>query len=63
MKKITDLQFVTFVLAGDIFPLLCLKGGISVMTAVGFAAGTVVQFLLAVPLIILSETSISKSNC
>ncbi|MDE5764170.1 MAG: hypothetical protein K2I00_04300 [Ruminococcus sp.] len=51
MNKITLGQFSALMLINDVFALLCLTGGISLWTALGFSVGIVVQFILALPLI------------
>lgn len=50
MNKISRHQLAALMLIGDAFALFCLRGRICVMTAVGFAAGSLIQFLLALPL-------------
>lgn len=51
MNKITQGQFVSLMLINDVFALFCLTGGISLWTAAGFAAGIILQFIFAIPLI------------
>lgn len=51
MSKISRNQFSALLLITDTFALFCLMGNISLVTAAGFAAGTVLQFIMAFPLI------------
>lgn len=50
MNRISKLQLISLMLIGDAFALFCLRGGICIMTAIGFASGSIIQLFLALPL-------------
>ena len=51
MNRITKFQLVSLLLIGDVFALFCISGGISAITAAGFAAGSILQLVTAMPLV------------
>lgn len=51
MSRITKTQFAALLLIGDAFAMLCIRGSISLLTAAGFVIGTVLQLIIAIPLI------------
>ena len=50
MNRISRYQLAALLLIGDAFVLFCLPGRICVMTAAGFAAGSILQLFIALPL-------------
>ncbi len=50
MNRLTNAQLISLMLIGDAFSLFCLAGDISLMTAVGFLAGCLIQLFMALPL-------------
>ena len=63
MNRITKTQLASLLLIGDAFTLFCLSGGISVMTAAGFAAGSILQLFIALPLIRFYEKGRNLADC
>lgn len=63
MNRISKLQLAAIMLIGDAFALFCLHGGICVMTAVGFAAGSLIQLFLALPLARLYDRGHTLADC
>lgn len=63
MNKISKLQFSSLILINDVFVLFCLTGGISVMTAVGFGLGALLQLLISLPLIGIYRKGKSLKDC
>lgn len=49
MNRLSGGQFAALLLITDFFPLMCLMGNVSVITAAGFLTGVIVQLLLALP--------------
>lgn len=49
MSRVSRGQFAALLLITDIFALFCLTGSVSLMTVIGFAASTFVQFVIALP--------------
>ena len=50
MNRISRYQFAALLLIGDAFALFSLPGRICLITAVGFAAGSILQLFIALPL-------------
>lgn len=50
MNRINERSFIALSVMTDTFPLLCMTGSISLMTAAGFIIGTLMQAVLALPL-------------
>lgn len=63
MNRISRLQLAALLLIGDAFALFCLHGSICVMTAVGFAAGSLIQLFLALPLARLYDRGKTLADC
>lgn len=63
MNQITKPQFISLLLIEDLFVLFCLTEKITVITAVGFSAGIILQFLLAVPIIKIYSKRKSLKDC
>lgn len=51
MNRISLGQFTALLLASDAFSLICLTHSVTVLSLCGFAIGTIIQFLAAVPTI------------
>ncbi|MCM1507871.1 MAG: hypothetical protein NC177_12165 [Ruminococcus flavefaciens] len=51
MTKITKNQFTAMLLITDTFALFCFHGQISLVTVIGFLCGTVIQFIMSLPLV------------
>ncbi len=62
MDKITKNQLAAMLLITDAFTLFCCKGHISIITTIGFLCGTVIQFIMSVPLIKLCKNGVSIEN-
>ena len=63
MNRISKSQLAAIMLIGDAFALFCLHGRICVMTAVGFAAGSLIQLFLALPLARLYDRGRTLADC
>lgn len=63
MNRISKSQLAAIMLIGDAFALFCLHGRICVMTAVGFAAGSLIQLFLALPLARLYDSGRTLADC
>ena len=63
MNRITKIQLASLMLTGDLFALFCMTEGISVMTALGFSAGCIMQMFAALPLIKLYSQGRSLKDC
>lgn len=63
MNRISKLQLAAIMLIGDAFALFCLRGGICLTTAVGFAAGSLIQLFLALPLARLYDSGRTLADC
>lgn len=50
MNRISGAQLSSLILVSDAFTLLCLKGGISLITTAAFIAGILLQLAMAIPL-------------
>lgn len=64
MDKITKNQLTAMLLITDAFALFCFHGHICLVTALGFLCGTVIQFVMSIPLVILCNNggSVGKSG-
>lgn len=62
MIKITKNQLAAMLLITDTFALFCFRGQISFITVLGFVAGTVIQFIMSLPLVRLCSTGGSVGN-
>lgn len=56
MNRITAPQLTAMMVISDLFALMCYEGGLSVYSAAGIAAGTALQFVMAVPFAIAADT-------
>ncbi|MDE5854198.1 MAG: GerAB/ArcD/ProY family transporter [Ruminococcus sp.] len=63
MNQINKAQFISLLLMEDLFILFCLTEEISIITALGFLAGIVLQFLFSVPLIKVYSKGKSLKDC
>ncbi len=63
MNQISKAQFISLLLMEDLFILFCLKEEISIITAIGFSAGIILQFLFSVPLIKIYSRGKSLKDC
>ena len=63
MNRITKFQLVSLLLIGDVFALFCISGGISAITAAGFAAGSILQLVTAMPLVYFYSGGKSLASC
>lgn len=63
MNQINKAQFISLLLMEDLFILFCLTEEISVITALGFSEGIVLQFLFSVPLIRIYSKGKSLKDC
>ena len=63
MNRISKFQLVSLLLIGDVFALFCISGSISAMTAAGFAAGSILQLVTAMPLVYLYSRGSSPASC
>lgn len=62
MDKITKNQLAAMLLITDAFTLFCFRGHICLITAIGFMCGTVLQFIMSLPLIKLCKDGNSLEN-
>ena len=63
MNRISKSQLAALMLIGDAFALFCLHGRMCVMTAVGFAVGSLIQLFLALPLARLYDHGRTLADC
>ena len=63
MNRISRSQLAALMLIGDAFALFCLHGRICLMTAIGFAAGSLIQLFLALPLARLYDSGKTLADC
>lgn len=63
MNRISKSQLAALMLIGDVFALCCLHGRICLMTAIGFAAGSLIQLFLALPLARLCDRGKTPADC
>ncbi len=49
MSRVSRGQFAALLLITDLFALFCLMGSVSLITVIGFAVSTLVQFVIALP--------------
>lgn len=63
MNKISKAQFVSLLLIEDLFVMFCLTESITVITAVGFVCGIVLQFILSIPVIKLYSKGKTLKDC
>ncbi len=63
MNKISKAQFVSLLLIEDLFVMFCLTEAITVITAVGFICGIVLQFILSIPIIKLYSRGKTLKDC
>lgn len=62
MTKITKNQLTAMLLITDTFALFCFHGQISFLTVMGFLTGTVIQFIMSLPLVRLCSSGGSVEN-
>lgn len=62
-NKITTFQMCSLMLINDVFVLFCLGGGISAATAAGFGIGSLIQLIIAIPLIIMYKKRGTLNEC
>lgn len=62
-NKITTFQMCSLMLINDVFVLFCLGGGISAATAAGFGIGSLIQLIIAIPLIIMYKKRGTLKAC
>lgn len=62
-NKITSFQLCSLMLINDVFVLFCLGGGISAATAAGFGIGSILQLIIAIPLIIMYKNRGTLEYC
>ncbi len=62
-NKITTFQLCSIMLINDVFVIFCLGGEISAATAVGFGLGSIIQLLLAIPLICMYKKRGTLADC
>lgn len=63
MNQISKAQFVSLLLIEDLFVMFCLTEAITVITAVGFVCGIVIQFLLSIPIIKVYSKGKTLKDC
>lgn len=63
MDTITKNQLSAMLLITDAFTLFCFRGHICLITATGFLCGTVLQFIMALPLVKLCRNGGSVEKC
>ena len=63
MNQINKAQFISLLLMEDLFILFCLTEEISIITALGFSVGIVLQFLFSLPLIKVYSKGKSLKDC
>lgn len=62
-NKITSFQLYSLMLINDVFVLFCLGGGISAATAAGFGIGSILQLIIAIPLIVMYKNRGTLDYC
>lgn len=63
MNRISKTQFYSLLLINDVFVLFCISGSISLVTAAGFAAGTLIQFIISIPIIQIYRNGRELKEC
>lgn len=62
-NKISKFQLCSLMLINDVFSLFCLSGGISLATAVGFGVGSLIQLLVAIPVMLMYRNRGTLEYC
>ncbi len=63
MNQINKAQFISLLLIEDLFVMFCLTETITVITAIGFVCGIILQFILSLPVIRLYSKGKSLKDC
>lgn len=63
MNRISERSFIALMLTADAFPLICITGRISLLTAAGFLIGILLQAILALPLAHMYRHGSTLSSC
>ncbi|MBR6983224.1 MAG: hypothetical protein IKH75_06795 [Ruminococcus sp.] len=62
MNRLSRGQFLSLLLINDAFSLICIRGSISLKTAVAFLLGTLIQLVFALPLVRLCGRGIGADS-
>lgn len=63
MNQINKAQFISLLLIEDLFVMFCLTEAITVITALGFVCGIILQFILSLPIIKVYSKGKSLRDC